>query len=217
MTTDDRRLMNAWLHWDFPAGESHTLELANEITIIGRGRDCEILLLDERISRQHCEIYFDGEAHFVSDLGSFNGTYLNGKMLGDSRPLKDGDQLQIGPVRLLFELAAAPEADPRSTLVVPESRLRAYLEIPGGTRIELQKEINIIGRNQGWDVCLPDRAVSRPHAEIERREDEFVLRDLGSANGTLLNAARIKAPHALKDGDALIFGAETIIFRLEPV
>jgi|APSaa5957512622_1039677.scaffolds.fasta_scaffold35144_2 pSer/pThr/pTyr-binding forkhead associated (FHA) protein len=209
-------MTGARISWEFPAGESHTLELANDITIIGRGRDCEIALLDERISRQHSEIYFDGEAHLVSDLGSFNGTYLNGEMLGDARPLEDGDQLQIGPVRLLFELAAASEVDPRSTLVVPESNLKAYLEIPDGLRIELDKAKTVIGRNQGWDVCLPDRAVSRPHAEIERRGDEFVLRDLGSANGTLLNATRLEAPSTLKDGDELVFGAETIIFRLEP-
>lgn len=217
MTTDDRRPTTAKLTWGFPSGQLHALVLVNEITVIGRGRDCEITLLDERISRQHSEIYFDGESYLVSDLGSFNGTYLNGEMLGDTHPLEDGDQLQIGPVVLLFELAAAPGGNLRSTLVVPESRIKAYLETPDGTRIELDKTKTVIGRNQGWDVCLPDRAVSRPHAEIERRADDYLLRDLGSANGTLLNGARLEAPSTLKDGDTLVFGAETIIFRLEQV
>ncbi len=210
-------MTTAHINWEFPAGQSHTLELVNEITVIGRGRDCSVVILDERVSRQHTEIFFDGESFLVSDLGSFNGTYLNGEMLGDTRPLKNGDQLQIGPVELRFERAADPQASLRSTLVVPEANLRAHLETPAGTRLTLHKEKNIIGRNQGWDVCLSDRAVSRPHAQIERRGNEFLLSDLGSANGTLLNGQRLTEAQLLKNDDQIVFGAEPFIFRVEAI
>ena len=132
-------MTEARIIWHFPEDQQHESPLTKEITVIGRGRDCDISILDERISRQHTEIHFDGEAYLVSDLGSFNGTHLNGELLGDTRPLEDGDQLQIGPIGLRFKLAAVPEQAPRSTLVVPEASLQASLIAHDGTRFELVK------------------------------------------------------------------------------
>lgn len=201
--------------WNFPEGQAHELALSNEMTIIGRGHDCDISILDERVSRQHTEIYFDGEAFLISDLGSFNGTYLNREMLGDTRPLEHGDQLQIGPVQLRFEWIGEPEEAPRSTLVIPESNLQAFLVTRDGTRFELVKDVNTLGRGQGWDICLHDRAVSRPHAEIRRQGDDFVLIDLGSANGTLINGKRIAEPQTLAEGDTILFGEYPLNFVIE--
>jgi len=208
-------MTKARIRWQFPESQSHEITLTKELTIIGRGRDCDITILDERVSRGHTEIYFDGESYLVSDLGSFNGTYLNGVLLGDTRPLESGDQLKIGSVELCFELATSPAEDLRSTLVVPESTLRAYLQKPGETRFELLNDKTVIGRNQGWDVCLADRAVSRPHAQIERRGDDFMLSDLGSANGTLLNGQLITESKILSDGDVILFGGDPLTFIIE--
>jgi pSer/pThr/pTyr-binding forkhead associated (FHA) protein len=205
----------AYLFWNTLQGEARQTELTQEMTIIGRGHDCDISILDERVSRQHVEIYFDGDAYLVSDLGSFNGTILNGETLGDTRPLKDGDQLQIGPVKLRFEWGAAPDETPRSTLVIPEVSLQGFLLAHDGTRFELYKELSTIGRGQGWDICLHDRAVSRPHAEIARQGDKFVLTDLESANGTLLNGQRISEPQTLKEDDSILFGEHPLTFKIE--
>jgi pSer/pThr/pTyr-binding forkhead associated (FHA) protein len=207
--------ITACLIWNTLEGETCRTELIQEMTIIGRGHDCDITILDERVSRQHAEIYYDGSAFLVSDLGSFNGTLLNGEMLGDTRPLEDGDQLQIGPVNLRFEWVAASEDAPRSTLVIPEASLQGFLIAHDGTRFELYKELNTIGRGQGWDICLHDRAVSRPHAEIAHQADEFVLTDLDSANGTLLNGLRIAEPQPLKEGDTILFGEHPLTFKIE--
>jgi len=210
-------MTKARIIWQFPEDQAHELDLVNEITTIGRGRDCDIVLLDERVSRQHTEIYFDGESYLISDLGSFNGTSLNGKVIGDTRSLEHGDQLQIGPVGLRFELATIPEDAyaPRSTLVVPESSLRASLQTHDGTRFKLIKERSSIGRGQGWDICLQDRAVSRPHAEITRQDDRFLLTDLSSANGTVVNGQLISEPQVLEDGDMILFGERPLIFKIE--
>ncbi len=205
----------ARITWQFPEGQQHELTLTKELTVIGRGRDCDIALLDERVSRQHTEIHFDGDAYLVSDLGSFNGTILNGEMIGDTRPLEHGDQLQVGPVLLRFELAAVPKEAPRSTLVVPDSDIRAFLETHDGTRFALNKAKSTIGRGQGWDICLNDRAVSRPHAEITRQEDGFTLTDLGSANGTVVNGQLITESQVLEDGDTILFGEHPLVFKLE--
>ncbi|MBC8508099.1 MAG: FHA domain-containing protein [Anaerolineales bacterium] len=208
-------MTEARITWQFPEGQQHELTLNKELTIIGRGRDCDIVLLDERVSRQHTEIHFDGDAYLVSDLGSFNGTMINGELIGDTRPLENGAQLQIGPVLLRFAWAAVPEEEPGSTLVVPESDLLAFLETHDGTRFELKKEKNTIGRNQGWDICLGDRAVSRPHAEITRQGTSFTLTDSGSANGTVVNGQTITKPLALEDGDTILFGEHPLIFKIE--
>lgn len=219
MTTQAR------LFWQIPEGEKNQTSIIQEITIIGRGSDCDIVLPDERVSRQHTEIHFNGESYLISDLGSFNGTYLNGKMLGDTHPLENGDQLQIGPVRLRFELLAIPRQSPRPTLVVPESTSQAYLEISTGTqrgaRFDLVKEKMVIGRagrGESWDIMLQDRAVSRPHAQIVRDADadadEHTLTDLDSANGTLVNGQAITEPQTLKDGDTILFGEDMLVFRI---
>ena len=207
--------MEARITWNFPTDQQGEFVFDDEIAVIGRGRDCDIVLLDERISRQHTEIHFDGEAYLISDLGSFNGTYLNGELLGDTRPLEHGDQLQIGPVELRFELAADPGEAPRSTLVVPESSLQASLVAHDGARFELNKAKHTVGRGSGWDICLPDRAVSRPHAEIIYQEDAFVLADLGSANGTVVNGQLISKPLPLQDGDTILFGEHPLTFNLK--
>jgi pSer/pThr/pTyr-binding forkhead associated (FHA) protein len=214
------------LHWQFPPGREHSLVIDKDLIVIGRSRDCDITILDERVSRQHAEIYFDGDAFLVSDLGSYNGTLLNGERLECTRPLQQGDQLQIGPVTLRFETQtpseedSAPPPESRPTQIVPELAAQPYLEIrtgPGrGTRFDLVKPKMVIGRagrGDNWDINLQDRAVSRPHAEIVRAEGEYLLNDLGSANGTLLNGERIIETHKLIDGDELVFGHDVLVFR----
>lgn len=60
-----------------------------------------------------------------------------------------------------------------------------------------------IGRWEDNDVVISDRWVSRYHAEVRREGDDYVVHDLGSKNGTLVNGQRITAPTALADGDEI--------------
>lgn len=75
------------------------------------------------------------------------------------------------------------------------------------TQIEefaLEKEVLHIGRAQENDIVIDNIAVSRRHAQVERREESFLLRDLNSSNGTYLNGVRIDAQdHELHDGDLI--------------
>jgi hypothetical protein len=64
--------------------------------LIGRGTDCEIMLPERQISRQHAQIERDGGSYWLRDLGSKNRTYVNGQELSDSPYLlRDGDEIQI--------------------------------------------------------------------------------------------------------------------------
>ncbi len=70
--------------------------------IIGRLPDCDIILPDRQVSRRHARIFRQGDTYFIEDLGSKNGTWVNGHPLTDVRPLEDGDEIQIA---LRFKLA----------------------------------------------------------------------------------------------------------------
>lgn len=72
-----------------------------------------------------------------------------------------------------------------------------------GTRFFIEKAELVIGRDDRCDVVIPDRQVSRQHASITLRDDGYILKDLGSKNGTFVNGREVDGPHALQDGDEI--------------
>jgi len=72
--------------------------------VIGRGSDADIQLLDQGVSRRHLDIQFDGRHATLYDLGSTNGTNVNGRDVG-SHVLRHGDVLRVGHTRLVFQQA----------------------------------------------------------------------------------------------------------------
>jgi adenylate cyclase len=73
---------------------------------------------------------------------------------------------------------------------------------------------NVLGRSTTANVRLADREVSRKHSQIDKEDDDYVLRDLGSSNGTFVNGKRIFGPTKLKDGDEVVVGTSKMEFRL---
>ncbi len=73
--------------------------------VIGRSRDCEIVLEDAGISRRHAELRPYGEGWVVSDLGSTNGLRVNGRAVQGPQALSSGDRLELGSTEILFELS----------------------------------------------------------------------------------------------------------------
>jgi serine phosphatase RsbU (regulator of sigma subunit) len=73
--------------------------LKSDRTILGRQSDCGICLESQAVSRQHAQVLRDNSAYFVEDLGSSNGTYLNGRRLVPHTrvPLTEEDRLELGP------------------------------------------------------------------------------------------------------------------------
>jgi hypothetical protein len=72
--------------------------------IIGRSRDCEIVLDDAGISRHHAELRPAGEEWTIADLGSTNGVLLNGIAVRGAQPMHSGDRLELGSTEVVFEL-----------------------------------------------------------------------------------------------------------------
>ena len=73
----------------------------------------------------------------------------------------------------------------------------------------------VIGRSRQSDVVVDDPNVSRQHAEIRPRGGSWVLNDLGSTNGSVLNGRRIDGPEVLKPGDQIEIGTSSMTFELE--
>jgi pSer/pThr/pTyr-binding forkhead associated (FHA) protein len=71
--------------------------------VIGRGRGADIVIAEATMSRAHAAIGFDGEHFYVQDLGSTNGTRVNGGKEEQAR-LKSGDEIQLGKLMLRVDL-----------------------------------------------------------------------------------------------------------------
>jgi pSer/pThr/pTyr-binding forkhead associated (FHA) protein len=212
------------LTWRSGTGNPLEQLLGAEPCVIGRGMDCHIRIQNAIVSRHHAKISLDGMEILITDLGSVNGTYVNKQRITAPRQLKDNDIITIGGVEFHFSKPAPPPQIMapvvEKTLIAPAPAVIPYLEIHAGAgkkiHFELVKEKSTIGRaghSQMWDLMLPDRAVSRPQAQITRQSEGFVLTDLGSANVTLVNGIEISAPQVLKDGDALTFGETVLVFH----
>lgn len=91
------------------------------VAIIGRDRNCDIQIDDKRSSRRNAKVYTDGRRYLLEDLGSRNGTLLNGMKVRGVQPLRPGDQIRIGNTLLVFE---DPEARRAAAKRGPRLRTR---------------------------------------------------------------------------------------------
>ena len=96
---------------------STTLKLTDNVTSLGRHDDCAIRIKSAQVSRRHCELFEVGGQLMLRDLGSSNGTFVNGKRVTGEQSLKHGDELTVGAVTLrvakLGQPAHAASAKPR--------------------------------------------------------------------------------------------------------
>src|SRR3954469_9863692 len=89
-------------------GATDTLKLGDGVTTVGRHDDCQLRIKSSQVSRRHCELFEKKGLLLVKDLGSSNGTYVNGKKVDGQLVLEPGDELTVGPVCLRVEKIGAP-------------------------------------------------------------------------------------------------------------
>jgi len=89
-------------------GTRKSFPLPSTVTVIGRRQDCDLCIPLMLVSRKHCEINQDQHVLKLRDLGSRNGTYINGKRV-DEVDIKPGDYIQIGPVTFGLQIDGQPE------------------------------------------------------------------------------------------------------------
>ena len=119
----------------------------------------------------------------------------------------------IGPVSVeIFEDPDLKSGDCDIEGSFDETASKGVVTTPDGRRTVIEDREITIGRIAGCDVVVNDTNVSRRHASVARRGDQFIVTDLGSTNGTLLNGRRIQQS-VLQAGDVLTVGTTKLTFE----
>lgn len=222
-------------HYEEETGRKHPLK-AGDNTV---GRDgSDVVLNDKTVSRSHATFHLsDGTSVTIEDLGSTNGTHVNGERLQSAatRQIVSGDTVRFGNIRGVFridhmsftglevgreavpidrtqEIASHAIEDFQAAQYENSSASRIVLTRSNHPDIVLMPGLTTFGRRVDNTVVLPtDPYVSVHHAQISRMDDQCVLIDVGSTNGTLYNGTRIPPhePVQLNDGDSFALGNET--------
>lgn len=166
------------------------------------GRQGDALINDDRVSRQHCSISLQNGVIEVKDLGSTNGTKVDGERLvpNEPRQIAEGAKLSLGG----FELTLAMPGAANATLMASTGKTAALTVAPqanscsakltGDTgTFDLKFGSNSFGRKSGNDVVIADPFVSGSHGIIEVEDSGIYLTDTGSTNGTVVNDAKLNA------------------------
>lgn len=189
---------------------------------IGRSASNDIQISEGHVSREHAIVACEDGAFSVDDVGSANGTFVNGVQVFGMNPLAIGDELHlfVSVLKLLSPSdEAGPEAVERVSAVAGD---RASLRITRGPQrgqmFALLKDELYIGRStpsSNWEIALQDPTVSRPHAFLVKEDQHWKLFDLGSINGTSVNSQPITGGKAqrLRDGDRIMFGGTLTVFH----
>ena len=123
---------------------STALKIGAGVMTVGRQQDCQLRIASSQVSRKHCQIFEKKGLLLVKDLGSFNGTLVNGKKIADQRVLEPGDQLTIGSVVFRIERLEDTVLD-SGTAAPPQASKPGDTAIEGSIAgdddlIELQEE-----------------------------------------------------------------------------
>jgi pSer/pThr/pTyr-binding forkhead associated (FHA) protein len=189
------------------------LVISKKSTIIGRGEDCDIILEGETVSRRHCTITQWGGIYVLQD-SSRNGTYVNGARISEAT-LSDNDQVRVGQNLLVVNIVPrnsttvlkSQETTPLGSEFVIEMRPHIIVKgLEAGTTQPFSEERITIGRRPGNHLVLDADNISREHAAVERRDGQYFIVDLGSANGTYHNDQRVESA-PLQHGDRLRIGS----------
>ncbi len=100
-------------------GQQQVIQLPSAVTVIGRRRNCDLRIPLNDVSKKHCQINCDDGALKIRDLGSKNGTLLNGLRITEA-VVQAGDWMQIGPIGFVFQIDGKPEKVTAPALKQPE-------------------------------------------------------------------------------------------------
>jgi pSer/pThr/pTyr-binding forkhead associated (FHA) protein/ABC-type multidrug transport system ATPase subunit len=176
-----------------------------QVIRIGRAEDNDVVIPAPQVSAYHVELQrLDADRWQVIDRGSTNRTYINVRAvpipLGEPAVVSAQDVLFLGSYR--FPMSRLGD------LQAQASGGDDVLRFPDG------KDTLTIGRDDTNDIVLHAPQVSRVHARLRRAPEGWWLEDLGSANGTFVNSARLSAPRLISPQDLVGFGS--YMTRLDP-
>src|SRR5581483_8251139 len=197
-------------------GRTFSLDVGRAV-VVGRGRQCEIVIEDDTVSSAHARLELRGQRVTVADLHSSNGTFLNGKRVSEAQA-QVGDMLRFGSAEFRLAAGTAPAANGVES-ASPGWMLSGFDTAGRALQFELRPQAEngraidaktwTIGRDRNRaQLVIDDDSVSGAHAQItyESRQG-LTLRDLGSTNGTKVDGAPLGSRTiALSDtGQEIVF------------
>jgi pSer/pThr/pTyr-binding forkhead associated (FHA) protein len=202
------------------------MRVEGKIVYIGRSPKCTVQLNDPTVSRLHAALtqQADGSWALVRHKAA-QQVWIDGEAV-DKKPLRGGESIRIGGFTILFhaqdtEVAGVDDETVRGQPVVamlddlPDATLWFEAGGPPAGSVRLTRVVTVFGRGEECDVVLDDQRCSRRHMEISRVDDGFVLRDLGSTNGVLVNGERVHGEVELIGGDVVQLGGTRMRFEID--
>jgi pSer/pThr/pTyr-binding forkhead associated (FHA) protein len=175
--------------------------------VLGRGESGAGTLGDDpELSRRHASISRDDGRFVVEDLGSTNGTIVNGSQISTPTPAGPGDSISVGSS--VLRVLAPPQRPAASAGLA----IRVVEGPAAGATIPVGPAPVVFGRaEEGSGSLGGDPELSRRHASASLLDGgRLLVEDLGSTNGTFVKDHRIVAPTVLRPGDGLSLGASVL-------
>ncbi len=202
--------------------------LTAALTIIGRDVENGITLDDPAVSHVHAQILERNGVHYLQDLGSQNGTWVNDEQIAIPHPLANGDRIRVGKTVLIVQAeptGQAPFLGAASPVEIPAPPIIETEDLPGphlvvrsgksmGLRFELSGKSVVLGRDPACEIWLDETGISWQHAKFSLKGKAWSVTDQDSTNGTWVNEVRLESGRrtALKAQDRLRFGRLEIEF-----
>jgi pSer/pThr/pTyr-binding forkhead associated (FHA) protein len=221
-----------------------TYDIDREKMIIGRGDDADVVIANLAVSRHHAAVEKKDGLFTVSDLGSNNGTYVNGRLISGPTTLSFGDEIGIGKHVLVFnshtrkgkpgadtpvyEARASRDAPEMGTMFVEPEKMekirekataarKAHLKPVNGSEskiIPIEKTDIMFGKGDECDIKIKGFFASRRHAILSRMQKGYHLTNFASFSPTKVNGIRVDSA-LLCDNDEITMGKTTFIFHSE--
>lgn len=199
---------------------------------VGRQRGVELELPFPAVSSLHARLSrgeHEGDWQ-IEDLGSMNGTWLDGQRLSPGQPLflRAGQRLRVATVDMVFEGWSASLQAPPGTVTIARRLISDLFGATGdgvptltvefgftrqtAVRLAERQRRYLVGRSPSCDLVLSSDHASREHAAFVRQDDGVWVSDLGSKNGVQVNGLGIAGTRRLSDGDRVSVGEVTLRF-----
>lgn len=195
------------------------------------GNDIQIPL--STVSRNHAELFREGDEWFIEDKKSTHGTKHNSKPLqgGAKKLLRTGDVIEIVhfSIEVEVEKSGREFTGGAGTAALAQKMVQEVLQSIGDDKLPYVRVMNgpdegrtyeikadapqiLIGRGVDCDFQINDANISRRHAIVRRDWADITVEDAGSKNGVLVNDKKIAKPTSLRDADEVLLGAVRLTF-----
>lgn len=170
--------------------------------IVGRDPRVDIFIDNLGVSGRHARLWWDRGRFMLTDLGSSNGTMVNGRRI-ETAPISNDDEVRIGKFLLRVEVEEQEPRVPETLLLMTDGPRATFWLASTSGRQRIDHDL-LLGRGRGVDVAVRGRGVGPVHARLSPIGGQLLLRCVSGrtaeVNGQTVDAAR------LNPGDDFVIG-----------